>query len=70
MRAAKRSAVAGLCGGECKFSKVIRDGFPPSLSNPSSLFWSAKDRGVCEGGKTSANLAAITVNSSNELTVF
>ena len=59
MRAAKRSAVAGRCGGELKFSKVIRAGFPPSASTTSSIFWSAKDRGETEGGKTAANLAAI-----------
>ncbi len=58
MCAAKRSAVAGRCGGESKISKVFRDGFPPSKSNASSLGWSARDRGVLEGGKTSANLAA------------
>jgi len=46
-------------GGESNFSKVIRDGFPPAKQRASSLFWSAKDRGVFAGGKTSANLAAI-----------
>jgi len=45
-------------GGESKFNKVFRDGFPPPAKNPSSEIWSAKERGGSGGGKTSANLVA------------
>jgi len=33
--------------------------FPPQNQNTAADNWSAKERGVFEGGKTSANLAAI-----------
>lgn len=59
MRAAKRSAVAGRFGGECRFSKVIRDGVLPPEKTAPSIFWSAREDWGSGGKKTSANLTAI-----------
>jgi len=61
MRAAQRSAVAGRCGGESKFSKV-HDGFPPPRGQVVLLIiLDGLGRGRGREGGTKANLAAITL---------
>ncbi|MBA7548810.1 hypothetical protein ES705_41278 [subsurface metagenome] len=59
MRATKWSAVASLVVVNGFLARLLELVFPSRDQQPSSLFWSAKDWGKHEGGKTAANLAAI-----------